>query len=411
MSQETLRMSRKERQKEAVMIRVVAGELLLKEAAWQMGVSTRQAVRIKARFTNQGASGLVHQNRGMPSNRRLDEEVKQKALRAYGERYDGFGPTLAAEKLLQYEGIEVNRETLRRWLIGDNQWRVGRKERIHRQKRPRRQRFGEMLQIDGSEHAWLGERGPRTTLMVLVDDATGRIMLHMAEQETTRDALWLLRKWVKRHGVPGSLYADRRSVYFTQAFLHERARRTDPAVFTDFMKAADRLNIEMIPAYSPQAKGRVERANGTLQDRLVKELYLLGISTIDEANAMLDAFADDLNRRHARPPACEADAHRIAPKGKDHWDYCFCTEQSRVVQKDNTVVFQTGQWQILAQDGAPSPGARAILRRPLGGRAYWVWQERRLRTQLLIPPGPKHRPQHAPGPKRGPAPAPPGFSA
>ncbi len=411
MSQETLRMSRKEREREALMIRVVAGELLLKEAAWLMGVSTRQAVRIKARFISQGASGLVHQNRGMLSNRRLDEKHRQEVLRAYAKRYDGFGPTLAVEKLLEYEGLKVNRETLRRWLIGDNQWRVGRKERVHRMKRPRRERFGELLQIDGSEHPWFEERGPRTTLMVLVDDATGRIMLHMAEQETTRDALWLLRKWVKRHGVPASLYADRRSIYFTQAFVLEPARRTDPAVFTEFMKAADRLNIEMIPAYSPQAKGRVERANGTLQDRLVKELGLRGISTIDEANAMLDAFADDLNRRFARPPAREADAHRLAPKGKDHWDYCFCTEESRVVQKDNTVVFRTGQWQILEQNGAPPPGARATMRHPLGGRAYWVWQERRLRTRLLIPPGPDRRPPHASGPKRGPAPAPPGFSA
>jgi len=336
--------------------------------------------------------------------------LKQEALGACRERYPDFGPTLAAEKLLEYEGLEVNRETLRRWLIGDNQWRVGRKGRIHRTKRPRREHFGEMLQIDGSEHAWFEERGPRRpTLMVLVDDATGRIMLQMAEQETTHDALWLLRKWVKRHGVPGSLYADRRSVYFTETFVHEPARRTDPAVFTDFMKAADRLNIEMIPAYSPQAKGRVERANGTLQDRLVKELRLRGIGTVDEANAMLDAFADDMNRRFARPPAREADVHRIAPKGKGHWDYCFSTEKTRVVQKDNTVVFQAGQWQILDQEGAPPPGARVTLRRPLGALAYWVWKERRLRTQLLKPPRPKPSTARRPSPPPGASPRAPGI--
>ncbi len=411
MSQETLRMSRKERQREAVMLRVVSGELLLKEAAWQMGVSTRQAVRIKARFTSRGARGLVHENRGVASNRRLDESLKRKVLDAYRERYPDFGPTLAAEKLLECEGIAINHETLRRWLIGDNQWQVGRKGRIHRKKRKRRDHFGEMLQIDGSDHAWFEERGPRATLMVLVDDATGRIMLHMAEQETTHDALWVLRKWVKRRGVPGSLYADRRTIYFTEAFVHEPARRRDPAVFTDFMKAADRLNIEMIPAYSPQAKGRVERVNGTLQDRLVKELRLRGISTIDEANAMLDAFADDMNRRFARPPARPADAHRSAPRGKEQWDYYFCTEQSRVVQNDNTVAFQAGQWQILPdeQDGAPPPRSRVTMRSPLDAPAYWVWKERRLRTKLLKPPRPKPSAARRPLPQAGASPRTPGI--
>ena len=389
MSQETLKMSHRERQREAVMVRVVEGEMLLKEAAWLMGVCERQAVRIKARFVGQGASGLVHQTRGMASNRRLDDGLKRKALKAYRERYGDFGPTLACEKLLEYEGVEVKRETLRRWLIGDGQWRVGRKGRIHRKKRKRRAHFGQMLQIDASDHAWFEERGPRAMLMVLVDDATGRIMLHMAEQETTHAALWLLRKWVKRYGVPGSLYADCRSLYFTQAFIHEPARRRDAAVFTDFMKVTDRLNIKMIPAYSPQAKGRVERANATLQDRLVKELRLRGISAIEEANVMLDAFAEEMNRRFARPPARQADAHRFAPKGKDQWERHFCTEETRVVQKDNTVAYQTGQWQILEQQGAAPPGSRVTLRRPLEGSAYWVWKERRLKAKLLKPPRPK----------------------
>ena len=409
MSQETLRMSRKERQREAVMTRVVRGEIQLKEAAWKMGVSTRQAVRIKARFASEGAAGLVHRSRGTVSNRRLAEDFKQEVLHTYRERYPGFGPTLAAEKLLEYEKIDVNHETLRRWLIGDHQWRVGRKGRAHRKKRTRREHFGEMLQIDGSEHAWFEERAPKATLMVLVDDATGRMTLHMAEQETTHDALWVLRKWVKRYGVPGSLYADRRTVYFTQDFIHEPERRKDPAVFTDFMKVADRLSVEMIPAYSPQAKGRVERVNGTLQDRLVKEFRLRGISTIDEANAMIDDFADDMNRRFARPAAREADAHRVAPKGKGQWDTCFCTEEERVVQNDNTVVFKSGQWQILKQEGAPPPGARVTLRLPLEGAAYWIWHERRLRTKLLNPPRAKPPAARRPMPSAGASPRAPGI--
>jgi hypothetical protein len=362
---------------------VMTGELLLKEAAWKMGVSIRQAIRIRKRFVRSGAQGLVHQSRGMPSNRRTPAELRHRVLAVYREHYTGFGPTLAAEKMLEYESIIVKRETLRRWLIANNQWETGVAGRVHRRKRKRRERFGEMLQIDGSDHAWFEERGPKCTLMVLIDDATGRIALHMAPSETTHDALVVLRKWVKAYGVPASMYADRRTVYFTETFVYEPDRRNDPAVFTDFMKVTERLKIEMIPAYSPQAKGRVERMNATLQDRLVKEFRLRGISTIEEANKMLDSYAEEINRRFARPPVNPADAHRIAPRGKAQWDYYFCTEQVRVVQRDNTVSYRNEQWQILKQADAPRPGSRITLRFPMTGGFYWIWQDKRLATRYL----------------------------
>jgi hypothetical protein len=194
----------------------------------------------------------------------------------------------------------------------------------------------------------------------------------------------VLGKWVKKYGVPVSIYADRRNLYFTETFIYERDRRKDPAVFTDFMRVTDRLNIEMIPAYSPQAKGRVERVNCTLQDRLVKEFRLLGIDTIEKANEMLDAYtAEDYNRRFARPAAREADAHRSAPKGKERWNRCFCIEHTRTVQKDNTVSHKKRQWQILPQSLAPRPGNRVVLRCPLNGEPFWVWKDKRLRTEFL----------------------------
>jgi hypothetical protein len=383
MSQETIAMSSSEREILVLMNRVEAGELMLKEAAWEMRLSVRQAIRIRKRFRQSGAEGLVHRSRGMPSNRQKPAEFKSWVLAVYEERYKGFGPTLAAEKMRECERIVVQRETLRRWLIGKGFWQCGAKERVHRTQRKRRQCFGEMLQIDGSEHAWFEDRGPKCTLMVLMDDATGRIALHMAPEETTHDALIVLQKWVRKYGVPVSIYADRRTVYFTETFVQEPERRKDPAVFTEFMKVTDRLNIGMIPAYSPQAKGRVERMNGTLQDRLVKEFRLRGISTIEAANQMLDAFADEINRRFARPPARQADAHRSAPKGRKQWEYCFCTESPRVVQKDNTVSYKGEQWQIVKQTDAPRPGNRVLLRRPLTGQSFWVWKEKRLRMKNL----------------------------
>jgi hypothetical protein len=283
----------------------------------------------------------------------------------------------------EHEKLEVKKETLRRWLIAEGLWVCGAKERIHRSKRKRREMFGEMLQIDGSDHAWFEERGPKATLMVLIDDATGKVALHMAPEETTHAALSVLEKWLKKHGVPVSLYADRRTVYFTETFVHEPERRNDPEVFTAFMRAAHRLNITMIPAYSPEAKGRVERMNSTLQDRLVKEFRLRKINTIEAANAMLADFSDDLNNRFARPPARASDAHRLAPKTRQEWERCLCIEELRVVQRDNTVCWRGERWQIVRQADAPQPGARVAFRRLLTGETYWVWKETRLQMKSL----------------------------
>ena len=390
MSQETLKMSRKERERLIVITRCQKGEMLLKEAAWEIGVSVRQAIRIKKRFEKQGAEGLVHRSRDMPSHRSHAPEFRQRILDIYQENYPDFGPTLACEKMAKIQGVEVNRETLRRWLIHAGLWRVGAKERIHRTKRKRREHFGDMLQIDGSDHEWFEDRAPRSTLMVLVDDATGKMMLHMAPAETTEDALVLLKKWVAKQGVPASLYADRRAVYFTEEFVQEPDRRDDPKTFTKFMRVADRLSIKMIPARSPQAKGRVERANGLLQDRLVKEFRLRGISTLEEANAMLDAFALEMNRRFSKEPARAADAHRSAPKGRRDWEYFFCYEVTRKVGRDNTVVFKNAQYQILKQEGGPRPGQRVTLRTPVGGaRSYWLLGEKRLKMIYLGPARPR----------------------
>jgi hypothetical protein len=377
-------MSAKERERMVIMRRYTNGELLLKEAAWEMGVSTRQAIRIKKRWIRQGPAGLIHLSRDVPSNRRSSPDLRPKALRIYRERYTDFGPTLACEKLAEREGIRICRETLRRWLIAEGLWRVGEKPRVHRMKRKRRARFGQLLQIDGSEHAWFEGRAPKATLMVLIDDATGRLALHMARSETTRAALTVLRKWVARHGVPAALYADRRTVYFTEAWVQHPERRGDPQTFTQFMRCAERLGIELIPAYSPQAKGRVERANGTLQDRLVKELRLRGISTIEAANAMLDHFAQQHNRRFAKEPRHPADAHRSPPKGRRQWEACFSLESIRRVQRDHTVALKGESWQILPQPGAPRPGDRITWREPLSGTPpYWHWREHRLKMRRL----------------------------
>jgi len=274
MAKETLRMSAKERKRLVVMEQVKGGGLKLVEGADRMGVSYRQAKRIWARFRLAGASGLVHAGRDRVSNRRIDPVFREQVLGLYREYYRDFGPTLACEKMAERDGVVVHRETLRRWLIEACLWSGRRAWRKHRRRRPRRGHFGELVQLDGSEHAWFEDRAPRSCLMVMVDDATGRTEALMAPAETGQAAFAVLRQWIERHGVPAALYTDRKNIYVTDREPTAEEKRLGKGALTDFGRACQRLGIEIVTAHSPQAKGRVERRNGVFQDRLVKELRL-----------------------------------------------------------------------------------------------------------------------------------------
>ena len=265
-------MSRKELRRKTVYERVKEGEMTIMEASQVLKQSYRQSLRQWQRFKEQGDAGLVHKSRGRRSNRAKPPELKKAVLVRYAERYDDFGATLAAEKLAG-EGLVVDHETLRRWLIADGQWQRHRKGKAHRQRRERRAHFGELVQLDGSHHHWFGEEHPQCCLMNMVDDATGRTVALMAEEETTeaatRGAWW---EWIENYRVPNELYADRKNVYITQreATIEEQLSGEEPK--TAFGLACGKLGIKIIPANSPQAKGRVERKHGLFQDRLVKEL-------------------------------------------------------------------------------------------------------------------------------------------
>lgn len=384
MTQETLKMSKRERERARVMVEVVSERWTLARGAREMGVSVRQAIRIKNRYLSNREAGLLHRSRDRVSNRRKPDAFRQEVLALYRERYRDFGPTLAAEKMAELDGVIVHPETLRLWLKTARLWQGKHNAREHRKQRQRRERFGELVQIDGSDHAWFEARGPRCTLMVMVDDAKGRVVLHMAPAETTQAALSVLRRWVGLYGVPQALYADRKSVYFSPG---------DSDKTTEFGQVARRLEIELIRAHSPQAKGRVERMNGTLQDRLVKELRLRDISTIEGANAMLDAFAADLNRRFERAAMNPCDAHRVAPSDPMELDDLFRIEYSRVVTRDNTYAFESRRWQILEQPGAPAPGTTVRVCRALDGSLSCRHSRRTLevcQTGSPPSPAPKH---------------------
>lgn len=281
-------MSKRELGRVEVLARVKSGELRLVDAAVLLRRSYRQTKRLWKRYREEGAAGLKHRSAGRRSNRAYGEKFRCKVLRLVREKYGGpvgerFGPTLAAEHLASEDEVEMDAETLRRWMLAEGLWSRERRRRRHRRRRERKEHFGEMVQMDGSFHAWLEKRGPGGCLMDLVDDATNTTLARLGEEETIWAAAGALRTWIERYGVPQALYVDWKNLYKRCATAQERLRGEEP--LTQFGRMCAKLGIELIAANSPQAKGRVERVHGTHQDRLVKKLRRPKIASHAEANA------------------------------------------------------------------------------------------------------------------------------
>lgn len=366
MAEGELVMSREERKRLQLMYRVDSGSLKLSEAADLMRISYRHAKRVRARYKRMGAEGLVHAARGGFSNRAADPAFRKTVLDAYGARYGDFRPTLASEKLAEYEDLEVHPETLRRWALDDGVWKGRTRHRQHRRQRPRREHFGELVQMDGSIHAWFEERGPTCCLMVMIDDATSRNMALTSKEETTEAAFLVLEKWILRHGVPAALYVDRRNIYITDREPNPEEKRLGTGALTEFGRACYKLGIEIIPAYSPQAKGRVERRNALLQDRWLREMRLRGISDIAAANVQIDAYCDWLDGRFGKAPLRPANYHRALPRDEPLRDI-LCWECRRTLARDWTVSYEGRTIQIQTQESRPRPRARITIRRRLDG--------------------------------------------
>lgn len=337
-------LSRKELSRVEVMGRVKAHSLRLCEAAEMLGLSYRQSKRIWARYQAGGAKALQHGNCGRASNRAYPSEFRAAVLKQVQGRYEDFGPTLAGEHLASDDGLAVHAETLRRWLKEAGLWQRQRRRKPYRQRREAKAHFGELVQMDGSFHPWLEERGSRGCLMHMVDDATTTAVGWFTAEESIWAAVAVLRRWIERYGVPQALYTDWKNVYVRPPNAQERMRG-EPAV-TQFGRMCAKLGIEIIAASSPQAKGRVERAHGTHQDRLVKKLRLAGIANYDQANAYLDQhYLAEHNRRYAHAAAAQADYHRRRPTARQ-LDEVFWLEEERVVSEDWVVRYQNRLWQL-----------------------------------------------------------------
>src|SRR6202162_1527886 len=289
--------------------RVKARNLRLREAAELLELSYRQAKRIWARYRAGGAKALQHGNCGRVSNRAYTAKFRVAVLKRVKARYPDFGPTLACEHLGSDDGLKVPVETLRRWMKEAGLWQRQRRRKPYRQRREAKAHFGELVQLDGSFHEWLEERGPRGCLMHMVDDATTKAVRWCSQAQTIWAAAGVLRRWIERYGVPQALYTDWKNVYVRPPNAEER-ERGGPAV-TQFGRMCAKLGTRITPASSPQAKGRVERAHGTHQDRLVKKLRLAGIVNYEQANAYLEEhYLAEHNSRYAHAAVAQADYHR-----------------------------------------------------------------------------------------------------
>ena len=372
-------MSVEEADRVVVIRDVVEKRLRQREAAERLGIGVRQVKRLIRRYRERGTVGLTSGHRGRRPNNAIDDVVRRQVLERLRERYADFGPTFAREKLVELHGHRLSVETLRAWMIADGLWRAKarRTVRVH-QSRPRRECVGDLVQIDGSPHDWFEGRAPACTLIVFVDDATTRLLAtRFSPTETTEAYMETTREHLAAHGRPVAYYSDRYSVF--------RVNKKDKEdELTQFSRALRTLDIAAIQAGSPQAKGRVERANRTLQDRLVKEMRLRGIDGMEAGNAYLGEFMADFNRRFAVAPRNPADAHRAVLHDAAELDLILCEQHGRKLTKNLTIRFECREYQVTGRGkGYRLRGAEVTVCKAFDGAVTVLRDGRELSVRQL----------------------------
>ena len=357
-------MSQGELRRVEVLARVKSKELKVVDAASLMGVSYRQGKRLWKRYREEGAKGLKHRSAGRASPRAKPARFRRRVLKLVREKYGGgegerFGPALAAEHLWSEDGLRMDAETLRRWMLAEGLWSRERKRKTYRQRRERRRHFGELVQMDGSFHAWLEERGPDGCMMDMVDDATSQVELRLGDEETIWAAANTLRAWIEKHGVPQALYVDWKNLYKRPPTPREQLRGEEPV--TQFGRMCEKLGIAIIAAGSPQAKGRVERNHGTHQDRLIKKMRRKRIRTHEQANEYLQReYLPEHNERFRCGAAEEEDYHRRAPSAAQLQEV-FRLESERTISNDWVVRYANRFFQVQKQSRKYAPAQGKVL--------------------------------------------------
>lgn len=382
MNRGVITMSQRELQRLTVLEAVSKKQTTQIEAAGCLSLSTRQIRRLQRRLERQGASGLAHGNRGRPSNHRFPERIRKRVLELVRQRYADFGPTLASEKLAQQHRLRISDETLRRWMRTEGLLAGRRCPRPHRQWRERSACLGTMVQMDGSHHDWLEGRGPRLVLMGYVEDATGKAYGRFYESEDLSAALDSFRRYCRLYGIPQSVYVDRHTIYKStgKPTLEDHLNNRQPQ--SQFERALSELGVRVIHAYSPQAKGRVERLFKTFQDRLVKEMRLGGIRTQTDANRFLQGFLGGYNRHFSKQARQGGNLHRPIPPGT-FLSRVLCVKESRVVANDGTIQVGRRRLQLLPPGLRPLAQKGVTLAIPPRGRIEVLYQGRPVRYRVL----------------------------
>jgi len=383
-------MRQKELKRLHVIHKVMEGELTQVEAAEILTLSERQIGRIVKRIKEEGDKGIQHRSRGKESRRRLPKKLKDRVVELYLQRYKGFGPTFTAEKLYELDDIALSKETVRKWLIEAGQWQKGRAPRTHRQWRERKWHCGQMVQMDGSHHDWFAGRRSKCVLMGYIDDATGRIFCRFYEYEGTIPAMDSFKRYIRAHGIPMSVYFDKHTTYKSTAepSIEDEINGTEP--LSEFGLALRKLGVNLIHAHSPQAKGRVERMFNTLQDRLVKEMTLRGINTIEEANQYLKGYLSSHNKRFAVKPKEQNDLHRDIPKGLN-LDKILCIMTERTLRNDFTIAHNGKLYQI--QEAVKSK--KVFVEERVNGTMLITYNDVRLKfKEITTRPAKQQKPVH-----------------
>jgi hypothetical protein len=397
---ETFLMSKLERRRLEVLSQVRSGKLTLQKGSELLGTCYRQMKRIWSRYQAEGDAGLVHRLRGRKSNHGGDAKLRKRVLSRYVKQYGDYGPTLAAECLAE-EGLVVPVQTLRRWLLAEGLWSRQRQRKQHRRRRARKEHLGELVQMDGSHHDWFEGRRAWAVLMVMIDDATGRTYAQFFEEETHLAATTVFHDYALKYGLPQAIYVDRAGIYRSDREPTGVEVLAEKEPQTQFGQAMETLQVRLILAGSPQAKGRVERMNRTLQDRLVKALRQRGISDLAAANKFLEEeFLGPFNKQFEKTPAQSADLHRVVTATLD-LPRVLAVQEERVVQNDWTVRWKNAFFQ-LQRDSGLQPGQRVTVCDQLDGHVRLFSRDRELAygTTRTEPRPPRQRVQPRSGPTK-----------
>jgi hypothetical protein len=376
-------MSQKEVKRAQVLDMLEEDKISQQEASVRLGICTRQIRRLSKLYREEGLAGLVSKKRGAVSNRRLGETLRSTAIGLIGTRYRDFGPTLANEKLAELHGIHLSVESARQMMISEGYWKAKKSGTVcAHPMRERRARFGELIQIDGSPHDWFEGRGERCTLLVFIDDATGWLTgVRFTATETTLGYMQVLHDHILAHGTPAALYSDKHSIF------RINAKDADPDAETQFFRATRELGIECIAANTPQAKGRVERANQTLQDRMVKEMRLAGINDMDTANAWLPGYIEDYNRRFSVDAKDPSDAHQTYLGTPAELARTLSVQAMRTLSKNLSCQYKNQLLQIeTTGTGRGLRGAKITVHEHFDGQKELIWRKCKLAYCMMVKP-------------------------